>query len=75
MTDASIAQDRRQVEPAPTDDLQTGEISLPKLARPNGLLMELIRCFDGDAGWAGDQILRLQKPVSAMPTSNAAHLN
>ena len=36
---------------------------MSKLFRPHSLLMELIRRFDGDAGCADDQIMRIQKPV------------
>ena len=57
-------EDGRQIEPAPADDLERGEVSLLQLFRRCGLITELIICLDDDEGWAGDQILSLQKPVN-----------
>lgn len=41
---AVVAQDRREVEPAPADDLQVGEVGLPELVRSRGHVLELVGC-------------------------------
>jgi hypothetical protein len=60
---AVIVEDRREIEPTPADDLQIGEVGLPELVRPGGLLVELICRADHGEGWAGDEVMCLQKPV------------
>ena len=37
-------EDRREIEPAPADNLQVGEVGLPELVRSRGLVVELICC-------------------------------
>ena len=60
-----VVQDRRQIEPAPADDLEVGEVGLPQLVRRRGLVLEGIRRLDDNKGRAGDQIMGLQKPIRA----------
>jgi len=46
---AVVAEDRREVESAPANDLQVGEVCLPELVRLGGLLVELaVVPGDGD---------------------------
>jgi hypothetical protein len=49
---AVVVEDRGEVEPAPADDLQVGEIGLPKLV-PGG---ELIGGLYHHEGRTGDQV-------------------
>ena len=51
---AVIIKDRAEREPPPADDLQIGEVSLPKLIDRRGFVFELARGLDHDKGWAGD---------------------
>ena len=51
----------RQIEPAPADDLQIGEVSLPQPVRRRRLVLELVGRLDDDAGWTGDQVIRLEQ--------------
>ena len=37
-------QDRRQIQPAPADNLEVGEVRLPELVRGRGLVLERICC-------------------------------
>lgn len=60
---AVIVQDCTEIEPAPADDLQVGEVCLPKLVDSRRLVFELTGRFDHDEGWAGDQVVRLQYPI------------
>ena len=41
-------QDRTEIEPAPSDDLEIGEIRLPDLVYLSGLRLELIGRLDHD---------------------------
>ena len=58
-----VVENGRQVEPAPTDDLQIGEVGLPKLIGRRGLVLELVGRLHHDEGRAGDQIMRLQQAI------------
>ena len=58
-----VIEDGGEVEPAPADHLQIGEVGLPELVGRRGLGVELIGCLDDDKGRAGDQIARLQQAV------------
>src|SRR6187455_470160 len=53
----------RQIEPAPADHLEVGEVGLPELVGRRGLVLELVRRLHDDVGGAGDQIERLQQAV------------
>ena len=53
-----------EIEPAPADHLQIGEVGLPELVGCSRLLLELIGRFHHDEGRAGDQIVGFQKPVN-----------
>ena len=55
--------DGRQVEPAPADDLELGEVGLPELVGRRRLVRELLRGLHHDEGWAGDQIMSLEQPI------------
>ena len=57
------AEDGRQIEPTPADDLEVGEVGLPKLIGSRGLVLELIGRLDDDEGWTGDQIVGLEQPI------------
>ena len=57
---AVIVQDRAEIEPSPADDLQIGEVFLPKLIDRGGFVFELVRSLDYDKGWAGDQVMCLK---------------
>ena len=60
---AIIVQNRAEIEPAPADDLQICEVSLPKLVDGRGLVFELIGRLDDNEGRAGDQVVRFQYPI------------
>ena len=59
-----IIEDRRQVHPAPADDLEVGKIGLPHLVWSCRLVGKLGCRLDDDEGRAGDQIMRLQQAVN-----------
>jgi hypothetical protein len=58
-----VVEDRRQVEPSPADDLEISEVRLPELVWCRRLILELVRGFHHDEGWAGDQIVDLEQPI------------
>ena len=60
---AVIIQDCGQVKPAPTNDLQVGEVRLPKLVNGRSLILELVGGLDHDESRAGDQIMGFQDPI------------
>src|ERR1700727_2777695 len=45
---------------APADDLEIGEVGLPKLVGCRRLVPELVGGLDNDKGWAADQVMSLQ---------------
>jgi hypothetical protein len=47
-----VVQDGREIIPAPTCDLEIGEVGLPELVRRGRLVPELIRRLDDDIGGA-----------------------
>ncbi len=59
----AIVQDCAVIEPAPIDDLEIGEVGLPKLVDGRCLVLELIGCFQNDEGRAGNQIMGLECPI------------
>ena len=58
-----VVEHGRQIEPAPADDLQIGEVGLPELVGRRGLVLELVGRLHDDEGRAGDQIMRLQQAI------------
>ena len=50
-----VIENRAEIEPAPAEHLDVGEVGLPKLVDGRRLVLELISCFQNDEGWAGDQ--------------------
>ena len=60
---AVIVQDRREIEPAPANHLQIGEVGLPELVWPCGLVPELVGCRQNHIGRAGDQVVRLKDAI------------
>src|SRR5260370_31603635 len=53
-----------QVEPAPADDLEVGEVGLPKLVWSGSRISEAIGRLHQDEGRAGDQAMALQEPIN-----------
>ena len=53
----------RQIEPAPADDQQVGEISLPQLVYPCGRVTEVVGGLEQNEGRAGDEASRLQQSL------------
>ena len=60
-----IVQDGGQIIPAPAHDLEEGEIGLPHLADPGGLVFKLIGGAQKDVGGCGDQPVALEDAVHA----------
>ena len=60
---AVVVQDRAEIEPAPTQYLDVGEVGLPKLIDRSCFIFELTGCLYDDEGRAGDQIMGLQHAV------------
>src|SRR5580704_1081307 len=58
-----VVQDRAEVKPAPADDLEIGEVGLPKVVRRRGLVLELIGSLHDDIGGTGDQVVVLQQAI------------
>ena len=61
---AIVIQDRTEIEPAPADYFEIGEVGLPKLVGCRRFIPELVCSFHDDEVRAGDQIMRAQKPVN-----------
>src|SRR5215467_4433021 len=53
-----------QIEPAPADDLQIGEVGLPKLVWGGRGIGEAIGRLHQDEGRARDQAMVLQEPIN-----------
>ena len=60
---AVIVEYRAEIEPAPANHLDVGEVCLPKLVDLSRLVFELTGCLDDDEGRAGDQIMGLQRAI------------
>jgi hypothetical protein len=58
-----VVEHGREVNPAPTDQLEIGKIGLPHLIRAGGFGVELVASIDDDIGRAGDQILRFEQAI------------
>ena len=58
-----VVEHGREIEPAPPDHLQVGEVGLPELVRRSGLGVELVGRLDHDEGRAGDEVVRLEQAV------------
>ena len=52
-----IVQDRAEIKLTPANDLEIGEVCLPKLVDSRSFVFELTGSFDHDEGWAGDQVM------------------
>lgn len=59
-----VIQDRAEIIPTPTDDLEVGEVCLPHLVDCCGFVFKLVSRFDDNIIGRGDQIRRLQDTVS-----------
>jgi hypothetical protein len=60
---AVVVEDRAEIEPAPADHLEIGEVGLPKLVRARGLVPELIGCLDHHMSRCRDQVFGLQDAI------------
>ena len=60
---ARVVEDRTEIEPAPAEDLDVGEVCLPKLVDGRRLVLELIARLQDDEGGTGDQIMRLERAI------------
>ena len=60
---AVIVEDRGQIEPAPADHLEVGEIGLPQLVGSRCLVPEIIRSPDYHVGGSGDQVFGFENAV------------
>ena len=60
---AVIVEDRAEIEPTPAQNLDIGEVGLPKLVDGRRLVLELIGSLEDDEGGTGDQIMRLQRAI------------
>ena len=58
-----VVEDGREIEPAPADHLEVGEVGLPELVRCRRLFRERLRRLHHDEGRAGDQVVGLEKAV------------
>ena len=58
-----------QLEPAPADDLEVGEVGLPKLVGRGGRIGEAIGRFHQDKGRTRDQMWTPRRPNSLVRTS------
>ncbi len=58
-----VVQHGREIVPAPSRDLEIGEVGLPELVGRRGLVPEFLGRFDDDVSRAGDKIVRFQKPI------------
>jgi hypothetical protein len=54
---AVIVQYCAEIEPAPANHLQIGEVRLPKLIDGCGFVLELTGGLDDDEGRAGDEVM------------------
>ena len=59
-----VVEHGRQVNPAPADDLEVGEVGLPHLVPARGFGMEGIGCLDHHESRAGDQVVGLEQAVN-----------
>ena len=59
-----VVEHGRQIEPAPADHLQIGEVGLPQLVGRRVLVLERVSRLNHDEGRAGDQVMRLQHAVN-----------
>src|ERR1700737_308898 len=58
-----VVQYRGEVKPGPADDLEIGEVGLPKLVRRRRLVLELIGGLHDDVGGTGDQVVVFQQAI------------
>ena len=69
-----VVEDRRQVIPAPADDLEVGEVGLPELIGRRRLVFELVGGLYHGECRACDQVMRLQKAIHACFRDEVRHL-
>ena len=60
---AVIIEDCAEIVQAPLDDLEVGEVGLPKLIDGRRLVFELVGRLNHNEGGTGDQIVRFQDPI------------
>ena len=60
---AVVVEDRGQIEPAPADNLEIGEVRLPQLVRSGCLVAELIGRADHHMGRSCDQVFGFEKAI------------
>ena len=58
-----VIEDCRQIHPSPANDFEVSKIGLPHLIDGRRLVLKLAGRLHHDKGWAGDQIMGLQKSV------------
>ena len=58
-----VVEHGRQVDPAPADDLEVGEVCLLHLVWPRCLVPELAGGLDDDEGRAGDEVMGLEQAI------------
>src|SRR5664279_2455376 len=59
-----VVQYRAEIEPAPADHLEIGEVGLPELVRRRRLVLELVGSLYDDVSRTGDQVVRLQQTIN-----------
>ena len=57
---AAFVEDRAEIEPAPSEYLDAGEVGLPSLVDASCLIFEFVCRLEYDERTIGDQIMRLQ---------------
>ncbi len=60
---AVIVEDRAEIEPAPSQYLELGEVGLPKLVDGRCFVLELIGRLQDNERRAGDQVMRFERAV------------
>jgi len=60
---AVVVEDRAEIEPAPADHLEIGEVGLPELVRAACFVPELVGGPDHHMGWCRDQILGAEDAI------------
>lgn len=62
---AGIVENRTEVEPAPSQNLDMSEVCLPKLVDGRRLVLELIGSLQEDEGRTGDQVIRFKCAIGS----------
>ena len=58
-----VIENGREIELTPANDLQIGEVCLPHLVRRRRFVLELIGRLDDDIGWAGHEVVGLERAI------------